>query len=752
MTGDEPLAERSGRLDTVSAWRMDRRRFLQVAGAATAAAMAGCVGAQSSQPAVAPRAVAVAAASPFATSAPELTSVADLARSLEYDVGRIFGFVSDEIRYEPYAGALRGATGTLWARAGNSADQSALLAALLTESLVPVRFASGTLDAATATSILSSAQQDAATIRAEASAALFGSGGSASGAGSAGLSSPAPDPSELITRARANQANVAQAVTTQLQDATGTIVSALTAAGISVPAIQPTMPDLEVTRHLWVQYASGPIWVDVDPCLPGNPPAHTIATATETLDQIPVELRHQIEFLITAESVSGGQLQQAVTLDRAAFADTLVGVPITFQNAKPSGLKGLGIGIADELTGTVQYVPCLTIGGDSFVVPAPLTFGAGGGIFAEPGQPGSLEGETTAQWLDVRVSSPGKDPQVARRTIFDRVGEAARATGQVELTALKPVELVDLDADTPKEYLPCRVVHSFAVLGGLPSGQYFVQDYSTNDAFSNVSVIGNACHYVREVLFLDRGVPAGARTFSDAPNVISYSIVPTAPGVTPGTDTVSIGLDVWHRSFGHVPVAGVTPTVPPAIMAGVLSHIAERLSTGDGHTLDGSATVSPPLSVGRVFEEAKSQGIAARVVRTAADATAAGYTPDVTARLSASLADGSVAIVPERTVAIDGEQRLGWWLVDPVDGRTRDELDDGRGVAATDYSLPLTTTGRAVTAFERLAYCLAKYGFAASLFLGSEANADPSGGLNTVLTIASMMAAAFAEMPGAALC
>ena len=746
--GDESFAGPAGLLETVSAWRIDRRRFLQLAGAAAVGTIAGCAAAQPSPLVAAPHAQPALAASPLAASVSELASVADLARSLEYDVERIFRFVADEVRYEPYAGVLRGATGTLWARAGNSADQAALLAALLTESLMPVRFSAGTLDATTASSILASSQQDAATIRAGSSKLLFGSGGSA-GSPAGADQSPAPDPTELIARARANQANVAQAVTEQLADGTGTIVSALSAAGVTLSAVQATMPALEQTRHLWVQYAAGPIWVDLDPSVPGNQPGHTIASASETLDQLPDELRHQVAFVTTVESVVAGQLQQTVTLDQTLFADTLVGVPVTFQNAKPSGLKGLGIGIADELTGTVQYVPCLTVGGHSFVVSTPLTFGAGGGILGEPGQPGSLEGETTAQWLDVRVLSPGRDPQVARRTIFDRIG-VARVNGQVDLTALKPVELVDLDADTPKEYLPCRVVHSFAVLGGLPSGQYFVQDYDTNDAFSNVSAIGHACHYVREVLFLDRGVPAGARTFSDAPNVISYSIVPTGPGA--GSDKVSIGLDTWHRSFGQVPVPGTTPTVPPAIVAGVLSHIAERLSMGDGHTLDGSATVNPPVSVGRVFEAAKSQGIATRVVRTPADATGAAYPPDVQLRLSASLADGSVAIVPERTVDIDGAQRLGWWLVNPVDGRTRDELDDGRGVAAADYSIPLTTTGRAVTAFERLAYCLAKYGFAASIFLGGEANADPSGGLNTVLTIASMMAAAFAEMPGGALC
>ncbi len=117
-------------------------------------------------------------------------AVDDLAASLDYDTDRIFRFVADEIRYEPYEGALRGPLGTLWARAGNSVDKALLLGSLLDAALVDYRYATGTLDAAGEASLLSATSADAATATALAAAASRGDG-----LGSSARPSNAPAPS-----------------------------------------------------------------------------------------------------------------------------------------------------------------------------------------------------------------------------------------------------------------------------------------------------------------------------------------------------------------------------------------------------------------------------------------------------------------------------------------------------------------------------------------------------------------------------
>lgn len=66
--------------------------------------------------------------------------------SKDYESEELIRFVTDEIRIEIYAGALRGARGTLVSQAGNALDQSLLLATLLKDSGFEARINRGRLD------------------------------------------------------------------------------------------------------------------------------------------------------------------------------------------------------------------------------------------------------------------------------------------------------------------------------------------------------------------------------------------------------------------------------------------------------------------------------------------------------------------------------------------------------------------------------------------------------------------------------
>ena len=121
--------------------RLSRREVLRAAAASGIAAI-GAAGVAS--------AVVRTGTPKGATAVDQLfeSPIADLAGALAYDVEAMFRFVADDVAYHPYAGALRGARGTLAARAGNSVDKALLLGALLEASLVTYRFATGPIDAA----------------------------------------------------------------------------------------------------------------------------------------------------------------------------------------------------------------------------------------------------------------------------------------------------------------------------------------------------------------------------------------------------------------------------------------------------------------------------------------------------------------------------------------------------------------------------------------------------------------------------
>lgn len=661
---EDRLGAQGARSET---WQIDRRTFLRLAGATGVAACGGL------------GFLALRGGSDPVLAEPPTDggAIGRLANSLEYDIERIFRFVADEVRYEPYVGSLRGARGTLMARAGNSVDQALLLAALLDASLVEHRFVMGALDGATAVSLLASSAVDATTARNEALAVLAGHPGEAEGTPPA---SGGGDVDAFKARVDAAQDPVAAAAAAQLASGIGTITGALSAAGIAIPAGTSALPDLESRQHTWLQVATGAEWVDHDPSVPGATRGTSYATAGVPMTQIPDTLRHQVEITSIVETVSSGTLLQGATFGGAFFVDDLAGKPIIFSNTKPEGLQALGVGIADTLAGTIQYVPTLVVGDSTVGNRQPMTFDDGGGLTGVFGTPGSHEGEATAQWLNVRVVPPIGAPAEAKRLIFDRVGDVARASGSFDPSTLPPVVLTDLDADTPREYLPALTVHSFAISGGPVSGDYFVQDATDDDDVRNLGMTTNAYGYVREAVAADLGVGAGVRVFCDGPTVVSVSLAPSAP--TNGAVSLGSAIDVWHRSFGTVAVPGTPVSADPAILAGVISHVAERMALGEGlPPLDPANPPPPPLSVGRIFEEATRQGVATKVYRGSSSAVSLPYETGPNALIGAAMDAGLIVIVPERAVDTGGGTHVGWWLVDPATGATTDQLEDGRGVA-----------------------------------------------------------------------
>ena len=75
--------------------------------------------------------------------APQTADIQQLAAQLGYSAANIFQYVANNIQFQPYYGALKGAEATLLTKSGGPTDQASLLIALLRASNIPARYVSG---------------------------------------------------------------------------------------------------------------------------------------------------------------------------------------------------------------------------------------------------------------------------------------------------------------------------------------------------------------------------------------------------------------------------------------------------------------------------------------------------------------------------------------------------------------------------------------------------------------------------------
>jgi len=610
-------------------------------------------------------------------------TIADIAAALQWDTEQIFRFVADQVAYEPYVGALRGAEGTLRAMAGNAVDQSLLLAALLAEAAVPYRFAVGQLSADGQTALEA---QLAPTIEqiAERKLRTFRN---PTDAPETMATPPALSNDDKATLERlGTMAAGINATAADRTDALVTMLSAVIAkAGIALPDFRATpVPDREQSDHVWVQVAEGPFWIDLDPSVPMAAQNQTFAEVATTVDALGPELDHIVRVTIVVEEASGDAAvpRDVVSVERPSRE--LIDAPIGIGITTPSAFESLGITITNLFEGGETYVPLLVVGDEAVSADSPIGFGGtGGGILGGlSGGDDSIDGEALSLSYRLEIISPDADPVTVERKIFDRIDPVQRAAGAIDLSTIESMDgpagdriraaiqaftMIDLaSADVPPPFPLSRRQELF---------------------FGSLTYFTASFYSLRNSLGFDWGTRLGWHPIRTAPDAIALRFQPEDPEQADAP--VLIEADLLHQASGWRQTETLAPAqVSPWIARGVVDQVAERLVLDPGLWMADAAAsgIVPGVSAGLIFETAtdKKVPILALDPSTTQPSDLAAYPNSAQVRIKAALDSGMWVIVPEGPVTIDGQDALAWWLVDPATGRITDQLADGRsGASAT---------------------------------------------------------------------
>jgi len=586
------------------------------------------------------------------------------------DAQAISSYVQDQIRYEVYSGALRGARGTLLARAGNSVDRALLQTALLKAAGHNTRFAIGKLSAAQAEGLIRAAFKPPSPV---------------------GPNSPE---SEISDRAFGHFVLLGNA----LYD------SGFKAPTDGAGTWARTVRDAQ--QHVWVQFEKGGQWLDADSS-PGVPFGRVLVQPDRVMDALDPSFFDTVEFAVDLETIQDGKRATRRLLEQRALAADLAGVVVGFFHEKGSQSATPILLIGDQtFKGTPFKIPNEGLGGD---IARSI-----GSLFETSI---STASGVTGEWLNLRTGGPAGE-RSARYVIVDTTGQAARAAGQGPADPAVAEKQVSAALD--------GVLGIMVETGRLPAAllaalMVDMPDPTTPQGLTHILTVQSASEAVVRAKIPSTFFSSSPASYIDSPTVVISRAQP-APLPT-AQDSTSIDLPLKGYRTIRLPedplLAG--GLFYDGVAAGVIDHMTERWLLGAD--LAGE-------SVGALFETALDQGVPLRVVNKGDHAPLDYLSPDARLRLSAALDGGQLALIPEARPS-GWSAPLGWWNIDPSTGWTEDTTELGGHAAFLDVpgeaALNRTVLLRAYQSFCRVGRATA----AATMMVIALANPDEGIGTGT---------------------
>jgi hypothetical protein len=657
---------------------------------------------------------AAAIARSSADSAPrDHDDPAAVLRATGTDPSAILNWVKTETRPVAYAGTLRGASGVLMDRAGNSLDRALLLADLLSRAGNTVRIARADLPpqaaAALRASTIAAIPKPASPTRLDRGRLLKVLG-----------NNPQLDAPSLERAIDATLKDDERFATT-VRELYGRVLPAIAeAVGQDATRDQTIAAEAEATLrdHFWVQRQVASGWEDLDP------DAGVVGKITQVTtfvpDGIPGDLKHQVTLRAILETWQAGKFSETSLLERTWTPADLIDKPLTLSHRVfPEPMLDQIAGNQDPqatylaaLARAWVIEPVLNVGGQEItdrlftwrgeVQPASLQtlrqLGVSGGppggfasglgqLFGGGSQPtpagppdeAASPVNISAEWIEFEIKVPGRPPERHRRAIFDLVGPAVRAAGAAkpppidstikERRALALAGSTDIFifGATPAEAWLRRVAGQ-----GLAAAaeQAALAERAAGSPFASTNLPASRLELVLWGWALNRTVSGALPAASPvSPNVALLWQTPERKGA--GSNTVKTVFDIVANSAA--PDLSFSHRVAQGVLDTVVEHAVLKSSGPGGNT---AALHAIDLAAGRAWTRLDPSDPKA-VDRLDVPA-------DAKVRIKDDLAHGNIVIArPQRGPTPDGGA-VSWWRIDPRTGVTLGVGETGLGQALTE--------------------------------------------------------------------
>ena len=564
----------------------------------------------------------------------------------ETSVKDLFNVVATRIRFEPYAGVLRGAAGTAVAGSGNSLDQSILLASLLRRQGYEVRYVQGSLGSKNRSSLIR------------------------------GLFPPQ--------------------------------IPELSHGEEYAPFDPYTDPALlkSVADHYWVEVRQGDRWIPMDPSFPRAVLGEAYGVAAARMDQpaddayATITIRYKRE-LLSKKVTTAAEFEERVA-DIALRPISLVEVMAPLVAPEKEGKKSSPMGgFGGALSGkspAVEEAAVVTDEQDRVV-------GAGYDWRFTVPKRGMSSGSTVVlndkpksgiarEWLEFEIHSPGLAPRKVTRTLFHE-----NLPGSAE----KPVDFSHytisifngpVSQKTVKEQIAKANAKTSlsSVKQALNAMEASPKTSSTSEALAIEDKLGTTLMHIlnlRLAAEIDASsdmaaYPNGVALSRGMPRIYISSMVS-------GESGYSLAMDLRLDELTAIPFPGAP------------SRLAQLYQTGRGFqnsVLEGKIlehfTGKQAVTTARLMSAAREQSVELFSVttRNLKQFTAQAKLPqEIESVVRPYLENDGEVIIAGEAIEIDGRNRWGWWAMDSASGRAIGVMDDGLHQAMIETTIDTEQIG-----------------------------------------------------------